>query len=295
MELWRSLLFTPGHRRRMVDKALGLPVDGVILDLEDAVPPGEKDTAREELQRALNDARRSDDGPARLVRVNGTASGRIEDDLRAITCAGLDAVLLPKADTPADVALVADTLTKLEHEVGLPVGGIRIVAAIESARGVHEAPEIARADARMAGLMLGAEDLALDLGLPVVRTGPGEELIAVRSMLVLAATLARIQSFDQVWLEFHDLDGLRRDAIAGRHLGFTGKCVIHPSQIDIVNETFSPTAEEVEQAKAIVAAFADAQAAGLGVVMLGGQVVERPIVERALAALNANGSRCSAA
>jgi citrate lyase subunit beta/citryl-CoA lyase len=271
----------------MVEKALGLPADGVILDLEDAVPPTEKDAARDELARALDAVADGSAGPARIVRVNDTSSGRLEDDLEAVTRPGLDAVLVPKANSAADIELVASLLTALEGRAGLPAGSIRILAAIESARGMHELAKIALADERIAGLMFGAEDLALDLGLPVVRKGPGQELIAARSALVLAAALARIQSLDQVWLEYHDLDGLRRDAVFGREIGFTGKCVIHPSQIDVVNETFSPTAAELEQAEAIVAAFADAQAQGLGVVMLGGQVVEKPIVERALAVLKA--------
>jgi citrate lyase subunit beta/citryl-CoA lyase len=274
----------------MVEKALGLHVDGVILDLEDAVPPAEKDTAREELGRALDAVAGASGGPARIVRVNDISSGRLEGDLEAVVRPGLDAILVPKASVAADVAMVAEQVTRLESEAGLPAASIRVVAAIESARGLHEARDIALADPRMAGLMFGAEDLALDLGLPVVRTGPGQELIVARSMLVLAAALAHIQALDQVWLDFQDLDGLRRDAVAGRQIGFTGKCVIHPSQIDIVNETFTATAAELEQAEAIVAAFADAQEQGLGVVMLGGQVVEKPIVERALAVLDAKRS-----
>jgi citrate lyase subunit beta / citryl-CoA lyase len=271
----------------MVEKALALQADGVILDLEDAVPPAEKDAARTELASALDAIADGSVGPSRIVRVNDTSSGRLEGDLEAVVRPGLDAVLVPKTNSAADVELVADMLTTLETRAGLPAGSVRILAAIESARGMHELSSIALAHERMTGLMFGAEDLALDLGLPVVRTGPGQELIAVRSALVLAAALARIQSLDQVWLEFHDLDGLRRDAVVGRQIGFTGKCVIHPSQIDIVNEVFSPTAAEVEQAEAVVAAFAEAQQAGLGVVMLGGQVVEKPIVERALAVLDA--------
>jgi citrate lyase subunit beta/citryl-CoA lyase len=274
----------------MVEKALGLHVDGVILDLEDAVPPAEKDTAREELGRALDAVAGASGGPARIVRVNDISSGRLEGDLEAVVRPGLDAILVPKASAAADVAMVAERVTRLESEAGLPAACIRVVAAIESARGLHEARDIALADPRMAGLMFGAEDLALDLGLPVVRTGPGQELIVARSMLVLAAALAHIQALDQVWLDFQDLDGLRRDAVVGRQIGFTGKCVIHPSQIDIVNETFTATAAELEQAEAIVAAFADAQEQGLGVVMLGGQVVEKPIVERALAVLDAKRS-----
>jgi citrate lyase subunit beta/citryl-CoA lyase len=129
--------------------------------------------------------------------------------------------------------------------------------------------------------MFGAEDLALDIGLPVRRRGAGQEMLYGRSALVMAAAIARVRPLDQVWLDFRDLDGLRAEAEAGRHLGFTGKCLIHPGQIAIVNEVFSPSREDVDLAGRVVDAFLEAKAAGIGAVMLGGQLVELPIVERA--------------
>lgn len=285
--LLRSLLFSPGQRQNMVDKALVTDADAVILDFEDGVPPAEKDAARERVSAAL---RRPVDGPGpiRLVRVNPAATGRLEGDLEAIVGSGLDAVLLPKVEHPDGIRSLARGLDDLEPKAGLPPGRVAIVVAIESARGIHAAVDILTASERIIAVMFGAEDLALDLGLSVRRSGAGQEMLYARSAVVTAAAIARVQPLDQVWLDFRDLDGLRANAIAGRDLGFAGKCLIHPAQIAIVNEVFSPSPEDVELARRVVAAFEEAKAAGIGAVMLGGQLVELPIVERAARTLRAH-------
>jgi citrate lyase subunit beta / citryl-CoA lyase len=285
-KLLRSLLFSPGQRERMIDKALGTDADAVILDLEDGVPPAEKDVARERVAVAISRPR-SPVTALRLVRVNPAATGRLNDDLSAVVGIGLDAILLPKVEYPEEIHALDQALGELEARTGLESGSVAIVAAIESARGINKAVDILCASERLAAAMFGAEDLALDLGLPVRRHGAGQEMLHARSTLVLAAAIGRVKPLDQVWLDFRDFDGLRAEAIAGRDMGFAGKCLIHPGQIAIVNEVFSPSREDVELAQRVVAAFEEAKAAGIGAVMLGGQLVELPIVERALQTLRA--------
>lgn len=285
MRVFRSLMFTPGQRKNMVEKALALGTaspDALLLDLEDAVPPAEKDAARSTVAMAIRRQRQGGLAtPALIVRVNSRATGRQEDDIRAVVCADLTGILLPKVERPDEVRLASALLDDLERRAGMPTGSIALVAAIESARAVHDVVHIAEADARLKGLMFGAEDYARDLGLPVVRTGAAWELVFARSAIVNAAAIAGIWAVDQVFMDFRDQDGERRDAIASRQLGFAGKCAIHPDQVPILNEVFTPSAAEVAHARAVVTAFAQARATGLGCVLMGGQVVEQPILDRA--------------
>jgi citrate lyase subunit beta/citryl-CoA lyase len=267
----RSLMFVPGSRQRMLDKALGLAsLDVALLDLEDGVAPAEKPTARQLIAEALS---RPAGGPARFVRINAVGSGpeRIDADLPLLGLAGLDGVLIPKVERPEDVLFVADSTPEQ----------VRLIAAIESAIGLVNAPAIAASSPRLLGLMFGAEDYALDLGLPPNREAEARELIYARSALVNAAASAHVASFDGVWPDIHDFDGVRRDALQARRLGFTGKTTFHPGQIDIINSVFSPTEAEADNARRIVQAFEEALARGEGSVAFGGQLLDLPIVERA--------------
>ena len=283
MQLLRSLMFTPGQRQNMIDKALALGVlgpDAIMFDFEDSVPPDAKDAARDLVAEAVKRPRDAD-GPAYIVRVNSGATGRQIADMRAVVGPNLYAVLLPKVERAHDVVAADMVIEDLERSAGIARGQIGLIAAIESARGLHAVVDIALSSPRLRGLMFGAEDYARDLGLPVVRTGAAWDLIFARSSLVNAAAIARLFTMDQVHMNFRDLDGERRDAIASRSVGFSGKAAIHPSQVAIINEVFSPTAEEVEHARAVAKAFEQGISAGIGCVMLGGQVVEQPILERA--------------
>jgi citrate lyase subunit beta/citryl-CoA lyase len=283
VKLLRSLMFTPGQRRNMIDKALALGPQGpdaILFDFEDSVPPDQKDSARALVAEALQRVR-PETGPACIVRVNSTATGRQVADIRAVVGPHLYAVLLPKVERAHEVVAADTVLDDLERASGLRRGQIGLIAAIESARGIHNVADIALSCARLKGLMFGAEDYARDLGLPVVRTGPAWDLVFARSSLVNSAAMARLFTMDQVHMNFRDLDAERRDAVASRAMGFSGKCAIHPSQAAIINEVFSPAREEVEHARSVVEAFEQGAAQGLGCVMLGGQVVEQPILERA--------------
>ena len=271
LDLLRSLMFVPGSRQRMLDKALGLSnLDVALFDLEDGVAPSEKPTARQLIGQTLA---RPPGGPARFVRINGVGSGpeRIEADLALLTHPGLEGVLIPKVERPDDVLFVADSTAS----------NVKLIAAIESALGLVNAPAIAASSPRLLGLMFGAEDYALDLGLPPYREAEARELIYARSALVNAGASAHVASFDGVWPDIHDVEGVRRDALQARRLGFTGKTTFHPGQIDIINDVFSPTEAEAENAQRIVQAFEDALARGEGSVAFGGQLLDLPIVERA--------------
>jgi citrate lyase subunit beta/citryl-CoA lyase len=279
MDILRSWMFVPGHSEKMLTKAMGLDnLTVAMFDLEDGAPPDQKDAARHMVKTVLG---RPAGGPRRFVRINAVASERMEADLRAIVGPGLEGLVLPKIERADEVALVDRLLGEQEPLAGLPEGSVSLVPAIESAAGLLNAPAIAAAAPRVIGLMFGAEDFALDIGLPTNREGEGRELIYARSTIVVAAASAHVQSVDGVWPDIHDFDGVRRDSIQARRLGFSGKSTFHPGQIDIINEVFSPSAAEVEHARRVVDAFEEAQAAGHGAVAFGGQLIDLPIVERA--------------
>lgn len=281
LELARSLMFVPGQRQRMIEKALGLAsLDVALLDLEDGVPAAEKDAARGLLAEALGRAG-GGERPVRFVRVNAIASDRFPADVAAVVRPGLRGILLPKVERADEVAAADRLVAERERAAGMVAGAVPFVASIESARGLLNALAIASASPRLAGLLFGAEDYANDLGLPTNREGEARELLHARSALVVVATAARVLSFDGVWPDIHDAEGLRRDSIQARQLGFTGKTLIHPGQIDVINEAFTPSEGDVEYARRVAAAFDEAETRGEGAISFGGQLIDRPIVERA--------------
>ncbi len=278
----RSMLFTPGNRPRMVAKVATFGADGVILDLEDAVPLAEKEATRPVVRAALPTLA---GGPPRYVRVNAPETGLTGGDLEAIVCADLDGVKLPKVETAADLLEVDRLLSELEAERGLPVGGIDLIPSIETARGVLNARSIAEAGSRARLLSFGAGDFCRDVG--VRFTGnlwepDGLELLFARSQIVLASRAAGLEPpLDTVWLDIRDNAGLEQDARAAYRLGFQGKMAIHPGQVPIINEVFSPTAEEIDYARRVVAAFEQAEAAGSASIAVDGRLVDYPIVIKA--------------
>jgi citrate lyase subunit beta/citryl-CoA lyase len=279
-ELHRSWMFVPGHRQRMLDKALGLAqVDAVMLDIEDGVPQAEKQTARELIGGCL--AVTSTGGPARYVRVSAVSYEHIHADLAHIVQKGLDGLVLPKVETPLQVQLVDAILGPYERRSGIAPGAIALLIAIESPRGLLHAHAIATASSRVAGLLFGAEDLGKELGLPLRREGEAAELLFQRSMLVVAAAAADVQAVDGVWPDLSDPDGLKRYALQSRRLGFGGMSLIHPGQADTINQIFGPTPDEVAYCQKVIEAFEAATARGDGSIAFGGQLIDLPIVERA--------------
>lgn len=253
----RSLLFVPATRPERVAKAFASGADSVILDLEDAVPPGDKDSARAAMMVALDPAR-----PV-IVRVNGAGSPWYDRDVAACLHAGVAAVMLPKAETAAEVRA-------LHEACNLPV-----IALIETARGLWHTLEIAQSPG-VKRLAFGALDFRLDLGLP---DAGYDQLRTHRDRLVLASRVANIAPpIDAPTPAFDDPDAVRADATLARQQGFAGKLCIHPMQVPSVNEAFSPSREEIEWARTIVAA---AQASGGAAVAVNGKMVDRPVIDLA--------------
>ena len=275
----RSWLFVPGNRQRFIDKALEeTQPDAVYLDLEDGVPPHEKSIARKLVAEALA---RPATGVIRYVRVNRAGTDWWRQDVETVLVPGIDGICLPKVEEEEDIRLMDAELDSFERSTGLPAGQVRILLAIESARGLLRAPALAACHGRVSGLMFGAEDYALDLGLGTRREGEAAELVHARASLVVAATSANVMSVDGVWPDLDDEDGLWADVRQARRLGFSGKSTFHPKQMQVINEVFTPSAEELEYAQRVVAAFDEAQARGDGALAVGGQLVDLPIVVRA--------------
>jgi citrate lyase subunit beta/citryl-CoA lyase len=274
----RSWLFVPGDRERFLEKAATSAADCVFLDLEDAVLPAAKAAAR----RLVADALAAPFGPRRYVRVNPSSSPWHEDDLRAVVPGAPEGVCLPKCGRPEDVVALAGRLDELESAAGLEPGSTRIVAAIESPGAVLASAAIAAAHPRVAALALGAEDLALELGLGSARGAGASELVFARSMVVYGAGAAGVASIDGVFPDLEDADGLARDALAARRLGFSAKSTISPRQVEVVNRVFSPGPDEVAWARRVVASWHEAGGRGDGSAAAGGELVDRPVVLRAM-------------
>lgn len=284
MDLRRSWMFVPGHRQRMIDKALGLDVDAVMLDIEDGVAPGEKDTARKLIGEALG-RERLPGSPARFVRINAIGHARMEADLEAVVRPGLDGLALPKVETAEEVLKVEAVVREREPALKIERGDIKLLVAIESPKGLLNAPAIAACSPRVVGLMFGAEDFGREIGLPTAREGEARDMLYARSAMAVAAASAHVQAVDGVWVDLKDTEGLWGFARQSRRLGFSGMSLIHPSQIDPINSVFSPTLEEIDYAQQVVQAYEEAVARGDGSISFGGQLIDRPIVERARRAL----------
>jgi citrate lyase subunit beta/citryl-CoA lyase len=289
----RSLMFVPGHRERMVQRALGLgqfgpsDLDVALLDLEDGVPPASKDEARRLVADVLGRSQ-GDAGPMRYVRIRRALSDDCAADLDAIVRPGLGGIMAPKVGRADEVEWLAHELDARERDAKIPPGTIRIIPSIEGAAALIEAPRIAKAADRVIGLAFGSEDFALDLGLPTKREGEAADLLYARSATVVAAVSAGKLAFDGIWPDIEDAAGLRSDSQRARRLGFSGKTLIHPSQVTVVNEIFSPTADEVAEADRVVRAFDEALARGHGAVALDGRMLDAPVVDRARRVLRAH-------
>ena len=284
MDVKRTWMFVPGHAQRFIDKAMSLSCDVMMLDIEDGVTPGEKPAARELIAEALGRPKEPG-GPVRFVRINAVGGEHSEADLRAAVRPGLEGLVLPKVQSAQEVQTVAAYLDGREAEVGLERGSVALAAAIETPRGLLSALAIADSSPRLVALMFGAEDYGWELGLPAVREEEAAELIHARSSIVAAARAAHIQPVDGVWPDLGDEDGLRLDIAKARRLGFGGKALFHPSQIDAINAAFAPTPAEIDYAERVTDAFDEAFARGEGSIAFEGRLVDRPIAERARATL----------
>jgi citrate lyase subunit beta/citryl-CoA lyase len=266
----RSLLYVPGISERMILKARDLAADAVILDLEDAIAPEQKAEARMMVARAVHEV---DFGNKEVfVRINSLLTEYGVDDVRAVAASGSVGLLIPKAESPDDVAAVCHILMggrgKAENKQSR-----KLLCLIESPRGVLFSREIATANPMMAGLIFGSADFVRATGCILTEGEP--ELLFARSQTLLAARAAGIAAFDSPHFVIADLEGLRRTSQAARNLGYDGKTIIHPSHIAIVNEVFAPTSEAIAEAERIVAAMDAAQAEGRGAISLDGRLIDQ--------------------
>jgi citrate lyase beta subunit len=271
----RSLLFAPAGSARKADKALAGEADLVVLDLEDAIPPGRKDEARRWLSGYLTG------GPPRApwVRINAPDTPWAAADLAAVTSVPVAGLVLPKASVAALNAITATVR---------PTTGLPVIALIETARGLREAYQVAGYD-QVAALMLGGADLGAELNW--TPRPDGLELLHARSSLVVDSAAAGIRPpFDVVRIDYRDAEGVIAEATEARSLGFGGKACVHPDQVGPVNRVFSPSREELDAAREIVAAFEAAGGQGHGVAVAGGRMIDQPVAARARALLTSAGS-----
>jgi citrate lyase subunit beta/citryl-CoA lyase len=286
----RSMLYAPATAERLLARIFDAGADAVILDLEDAVAASAKATARQRVALLLAErhtpspgspaARRSAAAVPLFVRVNGLRSGLTRDDLVAIIWPGLSGVKLPKVESADEVRQVGQWLSQLEPERGLRDGSVTIMASIESAAGVEYAAAIAAAADRVWCLSFGAADYALDTGAEL--TADGAESLYARSRLVVASRAAgRARPFDSVYPYLDDEAGLRVNAYASKRLGFQGKSVIHPRQLAVVHQVYSPSADEVERARRVQEAFVAAEAGGSAAIQLDGALIDYATYYRA--------------
>ncbi len=279
--LARSYLFAPGSNERLLDKVFGAGADAVVLDLEDAVAPSQKLHARRLVSEVLT-AHGHQNGPAIYVRINAFASGLWQEDIAAIVRPGLHGIRLAKAESAEEILAVDAALSGAEKESGIVVGVIRIVPTIESAAGVLAAGEIARVS-RVEAFAFGNADFLRDIG---ADPDPSEtQTLYARSHLVLVSRAAGLKPpIASVHTQIADLDRLRATTEAARRLGFFGRSCIHPSQIPVIHDVFTPTPAQVAEARAIIDSFEQGAASGsVAFTMENGQFVDRAIVERARA------------
>ncbi len=279
----RSLHFVPGGQERMIAKALTLPADGLILDLEDAVPPERKPATRPIVRRwleTLDFGRRE-----RWIRMNPIFTEHAVPDLEETIVARPDGYLVPKPRTAADVRQVAAVLERLEEKHALPFGSTRLILiATETPAGLLNIGEVAAASPRIAAISWGIEDLSAAMGLPRVRDAAGRYLDIprhARVMCAVAASAAGVEALDTVYTDIPDLDGLRRECREGVAMGFSGKMSIHPSQIEVINQEFTPSKADAEEALALIEAFEEQARKGAGAFAWKGQMMDMPHLTRA--------------
>jgi len=273
----RSMLFLPGNNPNMLINASCLGADAVILDLEDAVSPAEKDAARILVR---NTIRYTDfKGCGVIVRINSVDTSFWKEDIDVILPEKPEMILLPKVNCPEDVLMVDEYMTQVENSLGLKKGSVELMPLIETALGVENAYAISSCSERVKALLLGAEDLTADL--QCKRTKEGREIEYARTRLVVAARAAGIDVFDTPFTDVNDDEGIIADCSVAKGLGFTGKASISPRHIDIINSLFSPSKEEIDYAFEVMDAIKLAKEQGKGAIALRGKMIDAPIVARA--------------
>lgn len=275
-KLRRSMLFLPGANAAMLSTAFIYRPDSIMFDLEDAVALREKDTARVLVFHALQHPMYR--YIETVVRINPLNTPFGLADLEAVVRAGVDVVRLPKTDTPEDIFLLESHLERIERECGREPGSTKLMAAIESAVGVINAVAIARSSPRLIGIALAAFDYVMDMQ---TERGDGTELFYARCAVLHAARAAGIDAFDVVWSDVNNEAGFLREVELIRKMGFNGKSLINPRQIELLHNAYAPTQDEVDYARRVIAAADEGERNGLGVVSLNGKMIDAPIINHA--------------
>lgn len=268
--LRRTMMFLNAQRPGLLRDPYIYRPDSIMLDLEDAVAENQKDAARFSLYHALRTV--DYHGCERVVRINGLDTPYWREDIRCAVAGGCDAIRIPKTEKAADVKTVEAAVTQAEIEFGREAGSVLLMAAIESARGVMRAMEICESSQRLFGIALSGGDYTKDLHTHI--TGTGIELMGARQSLVIAARAADVQCFDTVYTDLKNMDGFREDVKAIYLMGFDGKSIINPRQIQIVHEIFTPEEEEVIFAQKVVKEIEEKRAKGIGVFSVDGKMID---------------------
>ena len=268
--LRRTLLFIPGGNEKVLNKGLGLEVDGLILDLEDSVSPDKKETARQAVAEALLTAEFG--RKEKVVRINALSTDYGYDDLEQVLRGRPDCLLVPKVDRAEDIKAYDHRMTEIEEKEGFPPGRIGLIALIESAWGIVNIESIALASPRMTALLFGAADFTRDTHGQI--TADRLELYYPMMRILLAARIAGIDALDTPYFDIKDPEGLERHSLQAKAMGYDGKALIHPGQIEVVNRIFTPTQDEIGYAKRVIEAFQAAQKEGKGATQLDGKLIE---------------------
>lgn len=268
--LRRTMMFLNAQKPGLIKDPYIYKPDSIILDLEDAVAENQKDAARFSLFHALQEIDYR--GVERVVRINALDTPYWKEDIRCAVAGGCDAVRIPKTESANDVKLVEDAVAYAEREFGRPAGSVLIMAAIESARGVMKALDICEASERLFGIALSGGDYTKDLQTHI--TGTGIELMGARQNLVIAARAAGVQCFDTVYTNLNDMEGFRQDVTNIHLMGFDGKSIINPRQIQIVHEIFTPSMKDIIFAEKVVKEIDEKKAQGIGVFTVDGKMID---------------------
>ncbi len=274
MRLIRSLLFAPANRLDMIKKFPKYPADAVAIDLEDGTPENEKAAARDRLPDVVAFLKKQHFKGMIFVRINGSRSEHVQADLAVVRRISIDGLVVPKLESAADLQMSS--------------GSVPIIGIVETARGVVNVENlVAPAQTNLVALAFGAEDFITDVG--GRRTSDGLEVLYARSRVILAARLGGLQALDQVFAGIRDDAAFRRDAHFGRQLGYGGKMCITPRQVEIANDVFSPSSEEIDRSRRLIQAYEAAQMQGKGTIEFEGNMVDEPLLKRARAVLQAAG------
>ena len=273
----RALLYMPGDDRRKIEKATTLGVDCVCMDMEDGVAITQKTEARAVIAEAMKelDFGRSE----RCIRINSVGSGLEKYDLAAAVATNPEAVVVPKVETAQQVRAISEYIEIYERSSRMPVGTIRMLVGVETAKGILNIKDIAESDRRLEAIIFGAEDYAASIG--ATRTKEAMEVLYARSAVVTACAAHDLQAIDMVYIDFRDVDGLRLEAKQAAGLGFSGKQIIHPNQVAPVQEAFTPSPEAIEYAQRVIEAFITSQKEGKGAFALDGKMIDMPLLKNA--------------